>query len=72
MLTWQTHIMVGRHWLRAAKKGHKEVVQLLLDSGKADVNPVDKFGFTPLRYVKGKGHEAVAALLLAAGAVDEG
>jgi cytohesin len=50
------------HW--AARKGHKDVVELLL-ANKADVNARDNHGSTPLFEAACLGHLDVAGLLLA-------
>ena len=55
----------------AAKKGNKDVVQLLVD-GKAELNKVDTFGETPLYKAAKKGHTEVVKILLDQGAVDKG
>jgi RNA polymerase sigma factor (sigma-70 family) len=46
----------------AAWRGHKEVVECLLDHG-ADLDGVDDLGRTPLAYAEWGGHREVAALL---------
>jgi ankyrin repeat protein len=51
----------------AARKGHKDVVELLLAEG-SDVNVVDQNDQTPLHNTAGNGHKAVVELLLARGA----
>ncbi|KAH7019084.1 hypothetical protein EDB80DRAFT_188633 [Ilyonectria destructans] len=51
----------------AATKGHKAVVQLLLDRG-AHIEAADKGGRTPLLWAAAKGHKAVVRLLLDRGA----
>ena len=47
----------------AAKKGHKDVVRLLLDSG-ADPNKANNYGNTPLHWAAYKGHKDMVQLLL--------
>ncbi|KAL8366631.1 hypothetical protein RB595_010476 [Gaeumannomyces hyphopodioides] len=54
----------------AAEKGHQAVIQLLLDTGKAEVDSKDKYRRTPLSWAARNGHEAVAKLLLDTGKVD--
>mmetsp|Transcript_175864 Transcript_175864/g.563848 ORF Transcript_175864/g.563848 Transcript_175864/m.563848 type:complete len:262 (-) Transcript_175864:328-1113(-) len=51
----------------AAKKGHVEVAQLLVDWG-ADVHAKQRWGETPLHYACKYGRTAVVSLLLAHGA----
>jgi ankyrin repeat protein len=46
------------------------VVQLLLETGKVDVDFKDSYARTPLSWAAGKGHEAVVKLLLETGKVD--
>ena len=52
---------------KAAERGHKEVVQLLIESG-ADQNVVDKRGRTSLHWAVSKGHKEVVQLLIENGA----
>ncbi len=52
---------------RAAFYGNLEQVQSLLNAG-ANVNAVDKYGFTPLHRAAGNGQGAVVNLLLERGA----
>ena len=54
----------------AADSGHEVLVQLLLATGKADVESKDKYGRTPLLWAAKKGHEAVVRLLLMTGMAD--
>jgi ankyrin repeat protein len=55
----------------AAQNGHEEVVKLLLDTGKVDVDSKDtRFGLTPLMWAERNGHEAVVKLLLDTGKVN--
>ena len=54
----------------AATNGHNEVVELLLESGKAEVESKDESGRTPLSWAAGKGYEAVVKLLLETGKAD--
>jgi ankyrin repeat protein len=51
----------------AAKKGHREVADLLLTKG-ADVNAIQYDAYTPLHLGAAEGHKEVADLLLAKGA----
>ncbi|KAJ4364082.1 hypothetical protein N0V83_009537 [Neocucurbitaria cava] len=48
----------------AAKNGHESAVDILLATGKAEVNSMDVFGRTPLLWAAANGHEAIVALLL--------
>ena len=50
--------------LKAAYKGHKEVVDVLLSNG-AQIEAATKSGFTALHMACGKGHVDVVASLLA-------
>jgi ankyrin repeat protein len=54
----------------AAQKGHKAVVQLLLNTGKVDINSKDEHGWTPLLWAALYGREAVVQLLLNTGQVN--
>ncbi|RYP58420.1 hypothetical protein DL769_008959 [Monosporascus sp. CRB-8-3] len=61
------------NWLKLAKQGEVEFAQLLLAMGKvdvADVDAKDEDGRTPLLWAAGRGHEAIAKLLLDTGKVD--
>ncbi|OCL03238.1 ankyrin, partial [Glonium stellatum] len=51
----------------AAKNGHNEVVQLLLQH-KATIDCIDEEGATPLHRASEAGHASTMKLLLAAGA----
>jgi ankyrin repeat protein len=51
----------------AAKKAHKDVVELLLTVGKASVDKADEDGTTPLVIAAEKGHSGVVELLLTVG-----
>ena len=51
----------------AARKGHKDVVKLLLDRG-AEPNMADQYGGTPLHFAALEGHKDVVQLLLDGGA----
>jgi ankyrin repeat protein len=53
--------------LWAAYGGHEAVVQLLLATGKANVDSKDTGGRTPLLWAAYQGHEAVVQLLLETG-----
>ena len=52
---------------QAARKGHKEIANLLINNG-ADVNAVTDNGVTPLHTSAGLGHKEIAELLIAKGA----
>ena len=55
----------------AAKKGDEDVVRLLLDTGKTDLDARGtKHGWTPLSWAARNGHLAIVKLLLATGKVD--
>jgi ankyrin repeat protein len=54
----------------AAVHGREEVVKLLLETGKVDVNSSDRYGYAALYYAIGGGHDAVIYLLLETGKVD--
>ncbi|PYH30682.1 sex-determining protein fem-1 [Aspergillus neoniger CBS 115656] len=54
----------------AAKNGHKEVVKLLLGTGKVNVDCKDSYNATPLSWAAMHGHEKVVKLLLDTGKVD--
>ena len=54
--------------LISAEKGYKNIVKLLLDTGKADVNSTDEEGRTPLLLAAGKGYGGIVQLLLENGA----
>ena len=54
----------------AAKKGHKDVVRMLLDTGKTDLDARDNDGQTPLSQAARNGHRATVKLLLTTGKVD--
>ena len=51
----------------ASRKGHKEIVELLLKKG-AEPNIRDKYGTTPLHYAALYGHMAIVETLLHSGA----
>src|SRR5436190_1537123 len=53
--------------LRAAMKGREDVVKLLLETGKANVNLKDHNGRTPLSFAAQNGYYNVVKLLLATG-----
>ena len=52
---------------QAARKGHKEIANLLINKG-ADVNAVTDNGVTPLHTSAGSGHKEISELLIAKGA----
>ncbi|KAI8630554.1 ankyrin repeat-containing domain protein [Xylariaceae sp. FL1651] len=54
----------------AAEEGHEAVVELLLVTGKADVEAKDKYGQTALSWAAEEGHETVVELLLVTGKAD--
>ncbi|KUL86942.1 hypothetical protein ZTR_05311 [Talaromyces verruculosus] len=54
----------------AAVDGREEVVKLLLETGKVDVNSSDWYGCTALYYAIMERHDAVIHLLLETGKVD--
>ena len=56
------------HLYAAAYFGHKEVVQLLLESG-AEVNVTSRSGWTPLHCAAGKGYRDCVKILLEKGAM---
>ena len=52
------------HW--AAKKGHKEIAELLIEKG-ADLNAKQNLGWTPLHNAASSGHKEIAELLITKG-----
>ncbi|MCJ1314070.1 hypothetical protein MMC25_007750 [Agyrium rufum] len=48
----------------AAANGHQEVVRLLLNTGKVEIDLEARYGGTPLFFAAARGHEAVVRLLL--------
>ncbi|KAF1950654.1 ankyrin [Byssothecium circinans] len=54
----------------AAKKGHEDVVRLLLNTGKTDLDARDNDSETPLSWAARNGHGAIVKLLLATGYVN--
>ncbi|KAH6970728.1 hypothetical protein BKA56DRAFT_622398 [Ilyonectria sp. MPI-CAGE-AT-0026] len=48
----------------AAEKGHKAIVELLLDTGKVNADAQNRWGLTPLFWATKQGHEAIVKLLL--------
>ena len=57
--------------LRAAAKGHEEVVKLLLEKDAELETKDEGYGRTPLLYAARNGHESVVKLLLEKGAKQE-
>ena len=51
----------------AAFKGHEQIVQLLLEKGKSNVDFANKDGTTPLFCAAFKGHEQIVQILLEKG-----
>jgi ankyrin repeat protein len=51
-----------------SQKGHREIVKLLVASGKADLSAKNNAGRTPLSLAAERGREAVVQLLLEMGA----
>ncbi|KAI9860058.1 MAG: hypothetical protein M1813_006406 [Trichoglossum hirsutum] len=58
----------GVHY--AAYFGLMDIIKLLFESAKVDVDSKDTYGRTPLSWAAGNGHEAVVKLLLATEKVD--
>jgi ankyrin repeat protein len=54
--------------ISAASEGHTEVVQMLVDTKKVDVNGKDKDGTNALMAASARGHNKVVEVLLKAGA----
>ena len=52
----------------ACRRGNTEVVQLLLNTKKVDVNAKDKAGWTPLHSAAGYGYAEVCEMLMDEGA----
>ncbi|KAL4788863.1 hypothetical protein BDV19DRAFT_48924 [Aspergillus venezuelensis] len=48
---------------RAARSGHKEVVKLLIQSGKVHVDSKSQSGRTPLSWAAEQGHKEIVKLL---------
>jgi len=59
----------GREIIKAAKKGSLEGVKSLLATDSKLVHARDQDGSTPLHCAVWKGHQEVAAALIAAGAI---
>ncbi|KAH3462598.1 hypothetical protein KXW89_007969, partial [Aspergillus fumigatus] len=49
---------------------HKEIVKLLLNTGRVDLESKDSDGQTPLSWAAENGHEGIVKLLLDTGRVD--
>ncbi|UDD59649.1 hypothetical protein AFCA_007068 [Aspergillus flavus] len=62
--------MAGTPLSWVAGNDRKEVVELLLATGKVGIDYRDSYSRTPLFWVSRNGHEAVVKLLLATGKVD--
>jgi ankyrin repeat protein len=58
------------HWKWAAENGNETIIELLINSGKVDVDSKDNDGPTPLWIAVWYGYEAVVKLLLKTGKVD--
>lgn len=54
----------------AAARGHETIVELLLETGRVDVEAKDFRGRTPLSWAAGNGQETVVQLLLQTGQVE--
>ncbi|KAL6820059.1 hypothetical protein V8C40DRAFT_268540 [Trichoderma camerunense] len=54
----------------ATENGHTEVVQLLLDTNKVNVNSVNSDGSTPLHYASLRQHEDIVKVLLNTRGID--
>jgi ankyrin repeat protein len=54
----------------AAENRYKDVVKLLLETGKVEVDSKDETGRTPLLWAVENGHEAIVKLLLETGKVE--
>ncbi|KAF2737240.1 hypothetical protein EJ04DRAFT_123709, partial [Polyplosphaeria fusca] len=54
----------------AMELGNVAIVELLLSTGKVDIDAKHNFGQTPLSWAAANGHEAVVKLLLSTGRVD--
>ncbi|PVH91260.1 putative ankyrin repeat-containing protein, partial [Periconia macrospinosa] len=57
-------------WRLVAQHGHVKVAQLLLDTGKVDIDSNDSGGLTPLSWAAENGHVEMVKLLLDTGKVD--
>jgi ankyrin repeat protein len=58
------------HSAWAAENGNKIVLELLLSTGKVDVNAKDEYGFIPLMWAAQNGHTEIVKLLLSTRNVD--
>jgi ankyrin repeat protein len=55
--------IIKRLFLSAVEKGHDEIIKLLLETGKVDIDGRDEYGRTPLMWAARNGHEAIVKLL---------
>ncbi|TFB01142.1 Ankyrin repeat domain-containing protein 50 [Trichoderma ghanense] len=53
----------------AAESGHESIVELLLDTGRAEIDASDCYAQTPLSWAAENGREAIVKLLLGTGEV---
>lgn len=54
----------------AAERGHANVVELLLKTGKVNANSKGEYSWTPLHWASAKGYKTIVKLLLENGKVD--